>query len=235
MPYTVALDTFHGPLDLLLFLVKRNEVDVLDIPIAKLADQFLGFLTVMREVDVELAGDFLVMAATLMEIKARSLLPAEVVEGEEEEADPRRELVKQLLEYRKFKDAAAALEERAERQSARLARVAPEEPTKPNTPVVRPVELWDLVSAFARLMRETQALHPTAVVVDDTPQHVYEEQVRDRVRAAGRVAFRDLFTPPHQKVRLIGLFLAVLELIKGREIGLEQPEPLGEIWLMTPA
>lgn len=234
MPYTVALDTFHGPLDLLLFLVKRNEVDVLDIPIAKLADQFLEFLTVMREVDVELAGDFLVMAATLMEIKARSLLPAEVVEGEEEEADPRRELVKQLLEYRKFKDAAAALEERAERQGTRLARVAPEEPTKPNTPVVRPVELWDLVSAFARLMRETQALHPTAVVVDDTPQHVYEEQVRDRVRAAGRVAFRDLFTPPHQKARLIGLFLAVLELIKGREVWLDQPEPFGEIWLAVP-
>jgi segregation and condensation protein A len=235
MPYTVALDTFHGPLDLLLFLVKRNEVDVLDIPIAKLADQFLEFLTVMREVDVELAGDFLVMAATLMEIKARSLLPAEVAEGEEEEADPRRELVKQLLEYRKFKDAAAALEERAEKQSARLARVAPEEPTKPSTPVVRPVELWDLVSAFARLMRETQALHPTAVVVDDTPQHVYEEQVRELVRAAGRVAFRELFTPPYQKARLIGLFLAVLELIKGREVWLEQPEPFGEIWLTPPA
>jgi segregation and condensation protein A len=235
MPYTVALDTFHGPLDLLLFLVKRNEVDVLDIPIAKLADQFLEFLTVMREVDVELAGDFLVMAATLMENKARSLKPDEVVEGEEEEADPRRELVKQLLEYRKFKDAAAALEERAEKQSTRLARVAPEEPTKPTTPVVRPVELWDLVSAFARLMRETQALHPTAVVVDDTPQHVYEEQVRDRVRAAGRVAFRDLCTPPHLNPLLIGLFLAVLALTQGREVWLEQPEPFGEIWLTTPA
>ena len=96
---------------------------------------------------------------------------------------------------------------------------------------VRPVELWDLVSAFARLMRETQALEPTSVVVDDTPQHVYEDQVRERVRAAGRLAFRDLFDPPHHKARLIGLFLAVLELIKGRELGLEQPEPFGEIWL----
>jgi len=233
MNYLVALDTFHGPLDLLLYLVKRNEVDVLDISIVKLADQFLDFLTAMRAVDVELAGDFLVMAATLMEIKARSLLPAEPTE-EEEADDPRRGLVKQLLEYRKFKDAAAALEERAEKQSVRLARVAPDEPTKAGAPAVRPVELWDLVSAFARLMRETQALQPTSVVVDDTPQHVYEQMVRERVRAEGRVAFRDLFTPPHHKARLIGLFLAVLELIKGRAIGLDQPDPFGEIWLTLP-
>ncbi len=231
MNYLVALDTFHGPLDLLLYLVKRNEVDVLDIPIAKLADQFLEFLAAVREVDVELAGDFLVMAATLMEIKARSLLPADAEPGDGDEPDPRRELVRQLLEYRRFKDAAAALEERAERRSARLARVAPEEPATPGAPPVRPVELWDLVSAFARLMRETRALEPTAVVVDDTPQHVYEAEVRDRVRAAGRLAFRDLFAPPHHKARLIGLFLAVLELVKNRELGLEQPEPFGEIWL----
>ncbi len=231
MNYLVALDTFHGPLDLLLYLVKRNEVDVLDIPIAKLADQFLEFLAAVREVDVELAGDFLVMAATLMEIKARSLLPADAEPDDGDEPDPRRELVRQLLEYRRFKDAAAALEERAERRSARLARVAPEEPATPGAPPVRPVELWDLVSAFARLMRETRALEPTAVVVDDTPQHVYEAEVRDRVRAAGRLAFRDLFAPPHHKARLIGLFLAVLELVKNRELGLEQPEPFGEIWL----
>src|SRR2546423_1410407 len=229
--YLVALDTFHGPLDLLLYLVKRNEVDVLDVPIAKLADQFLEFMEAVREVDVELAGDFLVMAATLMEIKARSLLPADAEPGEEDEPDPRRELVKQLLEYRRFKDAAAALEERAERQSARLARVAPEEPTVPGAPPVRSVELWDLVSAFARLMRETHALRPQTVVVDDTPQHVYEEEVRRRVRAETRVAFRDLFAPPFHKARLIGLFLAILELIRARALWVDQPEPFGEIWL----
>ena len=112
MPYTVALDAFHGPLDLLLFLVKRNEVDVLDIPIAALADQFRDYLLVMQNLDVELAGDFVVMAATLMEIKSRMLLPAGAHAEDEEPDDPRRELVKQLLEYRKFKDAASALEER---------------------------------------------------------------------------------------------------------------------------
>jgi segregation and condensation protein A len=233
--YLVALDTFHGPLDLLLYLVKRNEVDVLDVPVAKLADQFLEFLAAVREVDVELAGDFLVMAATLMEIKARSLLPAEPEPGEEDEPDPRRELVKQLLEYRRFKDAAAALEERAEKRSARLARVAPEEPAKPGVQPVRPVELWDLVSAFARLMRETQALQTTTIAVDDTPQYVYEGQIKDRVRAEGRVRFRDVFAPPYFKARLIGIFLAVLELVRNHGIGLESDEAEGDIWLVEAA
>lgn len=235
MPYTVALDAFHGPLDLLLYLVKRNEVDVLDIPIAVVADQFHQYLQVMRELDVELAGDFLVMAATLMEIKSRMLLPAGAGEAAEEAADPRRELVKQLLEYRKFKDAAAALEERAERQGARLARHEPPEPAATASPTVKPVELWDLVSAFARLMRETQSLQPATIAVDDTPQHVYEAQIKDRVRAEGRVAFRAVFTPPYHKARLIGLFLAILEVVRNHGLGLDQPEPDGDIWLVAAA
>lgn len=231
MSYTVALDAFHGPLDLLLYLVRRNEVDVLDIPIAAIADQFREYLEVVHVLDVELAGDFLVMAATLMEIKSRMLLPAGAEAPEDEAADPRRELVKQLLEYRKFKDAAAALEERAERQGARLARHEPPEPAASAAPAVKPVELWDLVSAFARLMRETQSLEPATIAVDDTPQHVYEAAIKDRVRAEGRVPFRAVFTPPYFKARLIGIFLAVLELIRNHGIGLDQPEPDGELYL----
>src|SRR6187431_7518 len=114
MPYTVELDAFHGPLDLLLYLVKRNEVDVLDIPIATIADQFLGYVLAVKDLDIEFAGEFLVMAATLMEIKSRTLLPADAQLAGDDQPDPRRELVRQLLEYRKFKDAAAALESRAE-------------------------------------------------------------------------------------------------------------------------
>jgi segregation and condensation protein A len=236
MAYRVELESFQGPLDLLLYLVKKNEVDILAIPVAKLADQFMEYLAVMRELDVELAGDFLVMAATLMEIKSRTLVPSRVDEDEGEHGpDPRRELVKQLLAYRAVKDAAAALEEKAERRAERYARMAPPEPLPQGTPAVRPVELWDLVSAFARIVRETQALEPTTIAVDDTPQHIYEERVRERVTREGRVAFRDIFTPPYVKVRLIGLFLAILELIKGRELDLEQPEIFGDIWLVKPA
>ncbi|MCU0703028.1 MAG: segregation/condensation protein A [Fimbriiglobus sp.] len=234
MSYLVHLDTFHGPLDLLLYLVKKEEVDVGELPLARVADQFLDHLRVMTELDVEGAGDFLVIAATLMEIKSRSLVPADdVPEGDDDGPDPRRELVKQLLEYRKFKDAARLLEEKAEGHAVRLARQPTEEPTRGET-AVRPVELWDLVSAFARFLRETQASKPQAVVQDDTPQGVYEEYIRERLRRELRVAFIDLFTPPHHRARLIGLFLAALEVIRRFEAWVEQPEPFGEIWLSVP-
>jgi segregation and condensation protein A len=231
MPYTVALESFYGPLDLLLFLVKRNEVDVLDIPIARLAEQFLDHLRGLHELDVEFAGEFLVMAATLMEIKSRMLLPGDAALPEEEQQDPRRELVKQLLEYRKIKDAAAALEERAEQQGTRIARLELPELSSPGEQRVRSVELWDLVSAFARLMRETQSLQTTTIAVDDTPQHVYETQITERVRKEGRVKFREIFTPPYHKARLIGIFLAILELIRNHGLGLDQPEGDEEIWV----
>jgi segregation and condensation protein A len=233
MPYTVALDAFHGPLDLLLYLVRKHEVDVLDIPVARIADQFRDYLQTLRALDVELAGDFIVMVSTLMEIKSRMLLPAEAQAAGEEEADPRRELVKQLLEYRKIKDAAAALEERAEAQSTHVPRQEPPDPGAAGTPRVRPVELWDLVSAFARLMRETQAPGSGTIAVDDTPQHVHETRITDRVRAEGRVRFRDVFTPPYHKARLIGIFLAILEVVRNHGVGLDQPDGEGgEIWLV---
>ncbi len=234
MSHLVALDAFHGPLDLLLYLVKRNEVDVLDIPIATLADQFLAYVLAVKDLDIEFAGEFLVMAATLMEIKSRTLLPADAQFAPDDQPDPRRELVRQLLEYRKFKDAAAALEAKAEAAGTRVARLEPPEAAREREPKVRPVELWDLVSAFARLMRETQSLQPTTIAVDDTPQHVYEAQLKDRVAAAGgRLPFRDAFPPPYFKARLIGIFLAILELIRHCGLGLEQPEPEGDIFLVT--
>ena len=235
MAYQVALETFHGPLDLLLYLVKRNEVDILDIPIAPIAAQFSEYLQIMeltQTLDVEVAGDFLVMAATLMEIKSKLLLPHAEIEPEADQADPRRELVKQLLEYRKFKDAAAALEDRAEDQQSRMPREAPEEAAPADGTIpIRRVELWDLVSAFGRLMRETLALQTKSIIVDETPMHVYQAQIRRRLREEGKLTLFAIFTPPFYRSRLIGIFLAILEMIKGRELWLKQPEPFGEIWL----
>jgi segregation and condensation protein A len=238
MDYRVDLPEFHGPLDLLLYLVKKNEVDVRDIPIALIAEQFRQYLDILQAADIDLAGDFLVMAATLMEIKSRMLLPqAENTTAGDEEADPRRELVHQLIEYKKFKEAAARLESRAAEQQRRLPRqavsyLAPgESPGVKLPPEVQPVELWDLVTAFGRLLNETKALEPTAVVEDDTPQQVYQDTVRDSLQIGGRVRFRDLFTPPYHRVRLVGLFLAILELIRRFEAVLEQDGIFGEIWL----
>jgi segregation and condensation protein A len=228
--YRVELETFHGPLDLLLYLVKRDEVDILDIPIARVAEQFKAYLDLMTLIDVEGAGDFLVMAATLMEIKSRMLLPRS--EGEEaEEEDPRSGLVRQLLQYKQFKDAAAKLEELAEQQSTRLPRQPPAVAGPTGAPALRAVELWDLVSAFGRLMRETLATRPQEIVVDQTPLHVYMQMVVERLEREGTLPFSALFLPPYTRGRLVGLFLAILELAKSRRVVPEQPETFGEILL----
>jgi len=219
-------------MDLLLYLVKRHEVDICDIPIAQVAEQFLDYLRVMEMIDVERAGDFLVMAATLMEIKSKLLLPGSV-EGVETEPDPRSELVRQLIEYKKFKDAALLLENQAERQLSRQARQPIGLPAglNPADQPLRQVELWDLVSAFGRLMRETLALQPQEIIVDQTPVHVYMDTILVRLREDSPIPFSRLFPPPYQRARLVGLFLAILELIKNRQVDAEQLEPFDEIWL----
>jgi segregation and condensation protein A len=231
MDYLVELETFRGPLDLLLYLVKHNEVDICDIPIARITEQYLDYLTVLELIDVERAGDFLVMAATLMEIKSKMLLPRSEEETEEE-ADPRLELVRQLLEYKKFKDAAAILEERAEQQLCRLPRNPIEQPgVAPADQPLAAVELWDLVSAFGRLMRETLALQPRQIVMDDTPIQVYFDRILEQLALEPRLPFVSLFTPPHYRNRLIGLFLAVLELMKAKRVTAEQETPFAPIFL----
>ena len=235
MDYLVDLATFRGPLDLLLFLVKRHEIDVCDIPIAQVADQFLEYLRAIEIVDVERAGDFLVMAATLMEIKSKMLLPR--TDGlEEAEADPRQELVRQLMEYKKFKDAAVLLEAQAELQLSRFPRHLVETPTPadPAQQPLRAVELWDLVSAFGRLMRETLALQPQQIVVDETPIHVYQERILEALAGVPRLPFAAVFTPPRTRGRLVGVFLAILELIKRRQLMAQQDEAFGDIWLSWP-
>ena len=233
MDYTVQLESFQGPLDLLLFLVKRQEVDIRDIPIARVAEQFLEYLQVLQLIDVEWAGEFLVMAATLMEIKSRLLLPRSEEELVEDD-DPRLELVKQLIEYKKYKEAAVLLDEQAERQQTRLARMPLElpAPLDPSRQPLRRVELWDLVSAFGRLMRETSALRPRQIVMDETPLHVHMERIMEMLRRNQRLPFAEVFAPPHTRGRLLGLFLATLELIKVNKIQAEQPQLFGDLWLV---
>jgi segregation and condensation protein A len=237
MDYQVDLESFRGPLDLLLYLVKHNEVDICDIPIARVAEQFLAYLNVIQAIDVEWAGEFLVMAATLTEIKSKMVLPR-AEEAGEEDGDPRLELVRQLVEYKRFKDAASLLDAQAEKQLARLARQPFELPAPP-TPDQQPlrrVELWDLVSAFGRLMRETAALQPKQIVMDDTPQHVHMERILERLQTVPRVAFSELFGPPHTRGRLLGIFLAILELIKALCVVAEQTDTFSDIWVsLAPA
>lgn len=230
MDYQVELESFRGPLDLLLYLVKHDEVDICDISIARVTEQFLHYLQFIEMIDVEWAGEFLVMAATLMEIKSRLLLPRSEEETTEE-ADPRLDLVRQLIEYKKFKDASNLLEAGAERQLTRLPRqpIEPVASPDPSRQPLQSVELWDLVSAFGRLMRETLAMQPRQIVVDETPQQVYMENILERVQREKQAPFSSLFTPPYTRGRLLGMFLAILELIKGRKIRVEQADVFGDI------
>ena len=231
MDYLVNLDVFRGPLDLLLYLVKRDEVDIRDIPIARVARQFQEYLDVLALIDVERAGDFLVMAATLMEIKSRLLLPRPE-ENAEAEDDPRLELVRQLIQYRQFKEATAVLDSRAEEQGRHLPRIPLPGPAAAQTTTLQPVELWDLVSAFGRMMRETLANQPVQITQDHTPLHVHMDNVLQRLRAEGRVALSSLFTPPFSRSRLLGLFLAILELTRRFHISAEQTNLFGDIWVI---
>jgi segregation and condensation protein A len=230
MDYQVDLDIFHGPLDLLLYLVKRDELDLRDIPIARVAEQFQHYIAVLEVVDVDKVGDFLVMAATLMELKSKMLLPRAEESGETEE-DPRQELVRQLLEYKRIKEASLLLAQQAERQASRLPRVPPPLPVPSGPQPLRPVELWDLVSAFGRLLRETLALQPQQITVDQTPLSFYMDEVVRRLQSEGRLPFSALFTPPYTRSRLVGYFLAILELTRRFNIQAEQDASFGDISL----
>jgi len=233
MDYRVELDAYNGPMDLLLYLIRREEVDIYDIPIARIAEQYAAYLEVLKALDVNLAGEFLVLAATLMEIKSRMLLPHPPPLEEGQQDDPRMELVRELLEYQKFRDAAEELKERAEEQKLKLPRLAkterpPEsEPTKP----LGEVELWDIFAAFRKVMKETMGRLPRTIVYDDIPVSDFMEGLVARLRGGASVGFWELFEGRHDRMYVVGTFLALLELIRRRVVLAVQAEPFGDILL----
>jgi len=233
MNFRVDLDIFRGPLDLLLYLVRKHEVEIVDIPIALITDQFLSHLAVLEQLDVNAIGDFVDMASTLIEIKSRVVLPRGD-EVEDELDDPRHELVQRLLEYKRYKDAASMLEERGQQWQQRFSRVSDDLPPRRVDPAqqpIREVELWDLVSAFGRMMRDNAATQPSNIVYDETPIRVFMEQIHDRIAREGRLAFSHLFQENMHKSTVIGLLLALLELVHDHHIYAEQNELFGEVWL----
>jgi segregation and condensation protein A len=239
MDYRVELDAFSGPLDLLLYLVRHQEVDILNLPIAEITARFLEFLEVLRVLDLDLIGDFVVMASSLIEIKSRMALPGpeeppELVEPDE---DPRADLVRQLLEYKRFKDATRLLEEQAAEWQQRYPRLSDDRPRGGNDPardLIKEVELWDLVSALSRVLRKNTESGPGTVVYDDTPIGVYAERIRLRVLAEQRVAFSSFFMGTNSRSRIIGIFLALLELLRHHRFRAEQPKDYHEIWILPP-
>ena len=233
MSFRVDLQDFRGPLDLLLYLVRKHEVEIVDLPIAMIAEQFRDHLEVLEELDVNAVGDFLEMASTLIEIKSRMVLPRND-EVEDEIDDPRQELVKRLLEYKRFRDAASMLDERSRAWQERTPRMANDLPRRQRelaAEPIREVELWDLVSAFGRIMRENVQSRPSSIVYDDTPIHVYMERIHTRLMSDGSLALSELFEAGMHKSTLVGIFLAMLELVRHHDVRAEQDESFGKIVL----
>lgn len=243
MDYRVQLDAYAGPLDLLLYLVKRHEIDLYDIPVAHLTDQYMAHLKLIQSVDVDSAGEFLVVAATLLEIKSRLLVPKEESldsgeDSEQEAFDPRQELVQQLLAYKAYKDAANKLEQRRDVWDNRFALTVVEAASKEdgeNAPLkdldLEDVNIMDLCEAFARILDSIGQSSRHEVTYDDTPISLHAEDIVDRLDRDGAMTLQKIFVGRTSSSEMIGLFLAMLELVRQSRIKVVQDELLGEISL----
>jgi segregation and condensation protein A len=232
--YKVRLEVFEGPLDLLLYLIKKDEVDIYDISIERITQQYLEFMEAFKVLDLEVAGEFVVMAANLIYIKSRSLLPAHVQPPEEEaeEDDPRWDLIRQLVEYKKFKDAAAQLSERELEQSNLFTRL----PDAPEQMAERPlgeVSVFDLINAFNKVLKRISER-------SEDLREIFEENftVSDKIdlimklTASGvALKFTELFASAASRAEVVVTFLALLELVRLKQLALTQDEPFGEIEL----
>ncbi|MGH9880458.1 MAG: segregation and condensation protein A [Pyrinomonadaceae bacterium] len=222
----IVMGEFEGPLDLLLHLIRQEQVSIYDIPVARITDEYLRYLQLMQELDIAVAGDFLVMAATLIELKTRMLLPRDPLAKEEEEEDPRKELVDQLLEYQKYKAAAQMLWSRATVERA-VFRRAELETDKNNPEVV--VGVFDLLKVFQEIL----ARHKEEVLLEIEREEISMaemlERLRNMVMSAGELNLRVFFERAASRRELVLAFLSVLELVRTTEIRLFQSETFGEI------
>ncbi|MFH1678732.1 MAG: segregation/condensation protein A [Candidatus Omnitrophota bacterium] len=232
MSYKIKLDIFEGPLDLLLYFVKKDHLNIYDIPISQVTEQYLAYLELMRLLDLDIAGEFLVMAATLMQIKSRMLLPQEeTVEQADEESDPRQELVNRLLEYQRFKDIAFELRQREQKQQEQFRRrcVKPFPGTNQQEEVYFEANIFDLINAFTQVLKEVPRELFYEVIKDE---FTVEQKIHDILHLLldqEIIIITRLFTQAKNKLEIIATFLAVLELIRLKEIIIRQKELFGYI------
>lgn len=230
--YKVELEVFEGPLDLLLYLIKKDEVDIYNIPIETITTQYMECLGLMRLLDLNIAGEFIVMAATLMMIKSRMLLPVEDrAEEEEEEEDPRWDLVRQLVEYKKFKDAAAKLQEREFVQEhifgigGQTLTLEPEE----SGIVLQDVSLFDLITAFNEVLKNAKVEEIGEIAADSFTVAEKIDNILHRLRQRCSISFTALFSNMASRAEIICTFLAVLELARLRQLVIAQESSFSEI------
>jgi segregation and condensation protein A len=231
--FKIALDIFSGPMDLLLYLVKKHEVDVTEVPIAAITAEFVAYLDVLEDLAIDQVGEFVELASVLLEIKARALVPRPE-ETEEPVELVREDLVQRLLEYKQYRDAATMLEDRARQWELRFARQAADEPAArigPAEVTIGDVQVWDLVGAMSRVMVKREKRRPRQIVHDDTPIETHAARIEALVAEQGRVAFTQLFDDDMPRSRIVGIFLAALELVRCGRISASQDRLFDEIWL----
>ena len=225
MNFRVSTDLFRGPVDLLLFLVRRHELDLSEVPLSKVATQYIDYLEILKEIEIDAVGDFIDVASLLVEMKSRAVLPRTDVEEEDFASDPRDDLVQRLLLYKKFKDAAVQLEEKGLRWQNRYRRMADDLPPRrtdySDQPIVD-VELWDLVSAFGRVLRDSLPKPEANIIYDDTPIQVYMKRIHKRLVTEHQVSFTSLFEEGMHKSAMVGIFLAILELARHHNVHTRQ-------------
>ena len=235
--YRVNLEIFAGPLDLLLYLVRKDEVDIYDIQIARITDQYIRYIEMLKSLDIDLAGDFLVMAATLMQIKSAMLLPKSQPDDMDDQdlTDPRAELIRQLLEYKKFKDAANLLNAAADHAQSRFNRPPSIiESLKPDTePAIdlEQVSVWDLLEAFDAIMTATGKTYDISHITDDTPIDLYQIEILHRLQTEGPMPFERIFDAAKNRLVMVGFFLALLELIREKLVWVDQPKSSKQLHL----
>lgn len=232
-PYKVTLPIFEGPLDLLLHLIRENEIDIYDIPIAKVTEQYLAYLSLMESLDLEVAGEWLVMAATLLEIKSRMLLPEDPrdEESEDEKIDPRLELVERLIEYEKFKGAAEIFREREEMRSKVFSRGAAELDfdLKP-TLVLENITANDLLSLLQTILSDVGEEPVTSIQRRKITVRMRMREIWRKVSQASEpISFQELFDDVYTRVEVVITFLALLELLKAQSVKVKQAKAFATI------
>jgi segregation and condensation protein A len=235
MSYEIKLDIFEGPLDLLLYLIRKNEIDIYNIPIALITEQYLAYLDIMRSLNLDLAGEYLVLAATLIHIKSRLLLPPVEGEGEEDQGeDPRSELVRQLLEYQAYKEAALSLEDRPLLDRDVFTRGAPAEErteTEAEEEPLLEIGVFELAAAFRRIIAGLPQSEDLAIDSDKMSLADRINEIMERLSRERQLTFTDLLGEDSDRKRIIYTFLAILELMKLRMIRAYQARPFGAISL----
>lgn len=233
MSYKLKLDTFEGPLDLLLFLIKKNDIDICDIPIVKVTDQYLEYIDMMKMLDLEIVGEFLVMAATLLQIKSRMLLPPDPSGLEEEEIDPREQLVERLQEYRIFKEIAEQLKGKEGERQNFFTRQVDEEARKELENDAREVyfeaSLFDLINAFSAALNK---MKDDKVYEVEKEEFTVEQKIHDILHTLlkeSRLLLTDIFAQAKSKVEMIVSFMAILELIRLKEVVVAQKRLFSDI------